>query len=196
MREYYDRRAGEYDDTSYGSLDDEQADEARAVDAVVAALSPARVLDVGCGTGMSTSSLRGRVVGLDASERMLRLARRRLPQTSFVRAVVPPLPFADGSFDRVHASHLYGHLDRPADRRAFVQEAGRVAGTLVVVDAARHGGMPAWEWEERTIGADGSAWRVFKRSFEPEELLGELGGRGAVLFGGRWFLAVSVSLTS
>jgi ubiquinone/menaquinone biosynthesis C-methylase UbiE len=191
MREYYDARAEEYDATSYGALDREQAAEVRAIHEAIARLPPARVLDVACGTGQSAAALRGRVVGLDASGRMLHVARDRLPRAAFVRAAVPPIPFADRSFDRVHTAHFYGHLHDPHERRAFVREAHRVARQLVVVDAARGQGRPAWEWEDRTLRSDGSAWKVFKRSFTPRELLEELGGRGTVVYAGRWFLAVA-----
>jgi ubiquinone/menaquinone biosynthesis C-methylase UbiE len=191
MREYYDARAEEYDETSYGSLSHEQAADIRAIHEAIVGLPPGTVLDVACGTGQATAALRGRVVGLDASDRMLRVARDRLPGVAFVRAAVPPIPVADRSFDRLHTAHFYGHLDDPAERRAFVDEARRVAGQVVVVDAARSEGLPAWEWEDRTLRSDGSAWKVFKRYFTPEELLEELGGGGTVLYAGRWFLAVA-----
>jgi ubiquinone/menaquinone biosynthesis C-methylase UbiE len=193
MREYYDARAEEYDATSYGSLDREQAAEVRAIQEALGGLPPVRVLDVACGTGQSTAALQGRVVGLDASERMLRVARDRLPGVAFVRAAVPPIPFADRSFDRLHTAHFYGHLDDTAERRAFVHEARRVAGQLVVVDAFRSEGLPEWKWEDRTLRSDGSMWKVYKRYFTPEELLEELGGQGSVVYAGRWFLAVAAS---
>ena len=37
---------------------------------------------------------------------------------------------------------------------------------------------------------DGSRHTVYKRFFEPDELVAELGG-GTVLHAGRWFVAVS-----
>ena len=63
---------------------------------VVAALPPARTLDVACGTGFLTRYLRGEVTGLDASESMVSIARSRMPEARFVVGDALALPFADG----------------------------------------------------------------------------------------------------
>ena len=86
------------------------------------------MLDVACGTGF--------LVGLDDSERMLEIARARLPQAEFVRRDVLSLPFPDDSFDRVLTGRFYGHLDE-RERLTFLAEARRVAPELVVVDSAQ-----------------------------------------------------------
>jgi hypothetical protein len=57
----------------------------------------------------------------------------------------------------------------------------------VVYSALRDGVEPV-EWQERVLN-DGSAWQVYKRFFEADELRVELGG-GETLFAGRWFVAV------
>ncbi|MFC5971503.1 class I SAM-dependent methyltransferase [Halomarina salina] len=66
------------------------------------------MLDAGCGPGVTTRDLReggADAVGLDVSPRMLRLARERVPEASFVRADLGTrLPFADSAFDGVHSS--------------------------------------------------------------------------------------------
>jgi ubiquinone/menaquinone biosynthesis C-methylase UbiE len=193
VREYYDRRAPEYDDWYLGSgrfhqekrpgFDGEQAETIR----VLAALRPARVLDVACGTGFLTRHLRGDVVGLDQSEAMLRIARKQAPNVSFVAGDALALPFADESFERVVTAHFYGHLSDP-DRVAFLAEARRVADELVVVDSALREQVARVEVQKRILN-DGSQWDVYKRYFTPDELSAELGG-GTVLLAGRWFLVV------
>jgi len=194
MRSYYDRRAGEYDDWWLGrGLFAERerpgwAEEVERLVSVIAALPPARTLDVACGTGFLTRRLPGEVVALDQSESMVAVAAERMPGTRVVRGDAVPLPFADGEFERVFTSHFYGHL-LPGERERFVREACRVGGELVVVDSARRDDVPAEERQERTL-KDGSRHTVYKRFFEPEELAAELGG-GAVLHGGRWFVAVA-----
>jgi len=60
--------------------------------------------------------------------------------------------------------------------------------TLVVADAALHGGSEREEWQERELN-DGSRWEVYKRYFSPDSLLDELGG-GETLFAGHWFVVV------
>ena len=46
---------------------------------VLERLSPARVLDVACGTGFLTRHLRGEVTALDQSPEMVAIATERLP---------------------------------------------------------------------------------------------------------------------
>jgi ubiquinone/menaquinone biosynthesis C-methylase UbiE len=193
MRAYYDRRAPEYDDWWLGTglfaqrERPEWPPEVRQLCAVVGSLPAARVLDVACGTGFLTRHLRGEVVGLDQSAEMLRVAADRMPHAELVRGDAAPLPFADGEYDRVFTSHFYGHL-LPGERAAFLREARRVAGELVVVDAARRADAPAEEWQERVLN-DGSRHRVYKRYFAGTDLADELGG-GEVVHEGRWFVVV------
>lgn len=193
MKAYYEARAREYDDWVYGTgLFAERhrrgwhAERERLQDAL-AALPPARTLDVACGTGWMTQHLRGDIVGLDASESMLEIARERVPHGEFVVGDALSLPFEDLSFDRVVTGHFYGHLEEP-ERSRFVAEARRVGRELVVVDSALHDGVQPQERQERVLN-DGSRWEVFKRYFTGEELAGELGG-GEVYFAGNWFVAV------
>jgi demethylmenaquinone methyltransferase/2-methoxy-6-polyprenyl-1,4-benzoquinol methylase len=154
---------------------------------VLAALRPARVLDVACGTGFLTRHLRGEVVGLDQSEAMLRIARERVPTATFLRGDALTLPFPDKSFERVVTAHFYGHLQE-AERRAFLAEARRVADELVVVDSALRDAVDPVEMQERILG-DGSRWQVYKRYFRADELSAEL-GCGEILFAGSWFVVV------
>ncbi len=153
----------------------------------IAALPPARTLDVACGTGFLTRHLPGEITGLDQSAAMLELASARVPDAGFVQSDALRLPFQDGTFDRVFTSHFYGHLEDP-ERGRFLAEARRVAPELVIVDSALRDDVQPAEQQERTLN-DGSRWQVFKRYFEPDELAAELGG-GETLFAGRWFVAV------
>ena len=74
MKAYYDRRAPEYDEWWFGTglhADRDRPGWEEEVDALIralAALPPARTLDVACGTGFLTRHLPGEVVGLDQSE--------------------------------------------------------------------------------------------------------------------------------
>jgi demethylmenaquinone methyltransferase/2-methoxy-6-polyprenyl-1,4-benzoquinol methylase len=88
----------------------------------------------------------------------------------------------------VFTSHFYGHL-LPGEREAFVAEARRAGGELVVVDAALRAGADEEEWQERVLD-DGSRHQVYKRFFSAPGLARELGG-GRVLFDGPWFVAVA-----
>ena len=193
MQAYYEARAPEYDDWWNGTglfAQRERPGWERERDdllAVLAALEPARTLDVACGTGFLTRHLPGAVTGLDGSEAMLELAAARVPDAAFVHADALRLPFADGVFDRLFTSHFYGHLEEP-ERSRFLAEARRVARELVVVDSALREGVEPEEHQERVLD-DGSRWTVYKRYFTAPGLAGELGG-GETLHAGRWFVAV------
>ena len=192
MKTYYDRRAPEYDDWWLGEglfadRDRPGWDEERGQLAmVIAALPPLRTLDVACGTGFLTKHLPGEVVGLDASERMLELARVRAPQATFVQGEALSLPFEDGEFERVFTSYFYCHLEE-GDRERFLAEARRVAPELVVVASVRRDDDEPERWDDRLL-KDGSRWTVYKRVFEGADLALELGGE--VVFKGRWFVVV------
>ena len=193
MKAYYEARAPDYDDWWRGEGLFEVRDrpgwerERDRLLATLAALEPRVTLDVACGTGFLTRHLPGDLTGLDQSSAMLELAAERLPHARFVLADAIPLPFEDDEFERVFTSHFYGHLEEP-ERIAFLDEARRVAPELVVVDSALRDDVQPFEWQERVL-KDGSRWQVFKRYFEPDELLAELGD-GEVLFAGHWFVAV------
>jgi ubiquinone/menaquinone biosynthesis C-methylase UbiE len=193
VKTYYDRRAPEYDEwyLGLGRFDGLERphwdDEVRSLERTVAALPTARTLDVACGTAFLTRHLRGDVVGLDQSRRMLAIAQERMPTATFVEADALSLPFPDASFDRVFTAHFYGHLE-PDDRVRFRADARRVARELVVVDSAIRPDHAREENQERILN-DGSRWEVFKRYFTGEELARELGG-GRVLYEGRWFVVV------
>ena len=193
MRTYYDRRAHEYDDWWLGRglyAGRERPgwdDEVDVLAELIASLPPARTLDVACGTGFLTRHLRGDVLGLDQSERMLAVAREQVPAAEFVHGDALELPFGGGSFDRVFTSYFYCHLEKD-DRDRFLAEARRVAPELVVVASVPGAGDPVERYEERVL-KDGSRWTVFKRVFTGEQLAAELGG-GEVLHEGRWFVVV------
>jgi ubiquinone/menaquinone biosynthesis C-methylase UbiE len=193
VKEYYDTRAPEYDEWYEGTgrfASRERPawhDAVRALEQAVGALAPARWLDVACGTGFLTRHLRGEVTGLDQSERMLEIARARVPHGRFVRADGLELPFEDVAFDRVFTGHFYGHL-QTGERERFLGEARRVARELVVVDSAVRPDHAREELQERILN-DGTRFEVYKRYFDGEGLAAELGG-GTVLHSSEWFVMV------
>jgi ubiquinone/menaquinone biosynthesis C-methylase UbiE len=194
MKQYYDHRAPEYDDwyLAIGRFAQRERpgweEDLRSLEQTLAALPPARTLDVACGTGFLTRHLHGEITGLDQSERMLAIAGERVPDGKFVAGDALSLPFADDAFERLITAHFYGHLEDP-DRARFLAEARRVASELVVVDAALQHDHPPEEVQERVLN-DGSRYEVYKRFFDPDSLVDELGG-GTVVHANRWFVVVS-----
>jgi ubiquinone/menaquinone biosynthesis C-methylase UbiE len=194
VKEYYDARAREYDEWYLGlgkfAARERPGWEAAvdALQAAVAALPPARTLDVACGTGFLTRNLAGQVTGLDQSERMLQIASERVPTARFVQGDATRLPFEDDAFERVFTGHFYGHLE-PGTREAFLADARRLAPELVVVDSAVRPDHSVEEWQERVLN-DGSRFQVYKRYFDADGLAAELGG-GTVLHASDWFVMVA-----
>jgi ubiquinone/menaquinone biosynthesis C-methylase UbiE len=192
VKAYYDRRAPEYDDWWLGRglyADRERPgweDELGLLEGVIRELPPMRTLDVACGTGFLTKHLRGDVIGVDASERMLEVARAQAPAAQFEQGDALSLQFDDGAFDRVFTSYFYCHLE-DEERERFLAEARRLAPELVVVGSIRGDGDDTERWEERRL-KDGSRWSVYKRVFEGPDLAEELGGE--IVFKGRWFVVV------
>jgi SAM-dependent methyltransferase len=94
-----------------------------------------RVLDIGCGTGvfLSLAAERGAAPwGIDASEALLELARRRVPDADLRLGDMQYLPYEDDSFDLVTGFTSFFFA---ADLVAALREAGRVAklGAPVVI---------------------------------------------------------------
>jgi ubiquinone/menaquinone biosynthesis C-methylase UbiE len=89
-------------------------------------LSGKRLLDVGCGPGIHLQEYVSRgatCFGVDISERMLELARSRVPEASFTLADAYTLPFSDGEFDIITSSFV---LDHCKDLPGAVKETRRV----------------------------------------------------------------------
>ncbi|UQU61398.1 methyltransferase domain-containing protein [Couchioplanes caeruleus] len=113
------------------------------IDALVPAGAP--VLDLGCGTGVPTAQVFSgsgrRVVGVDVSEGMLRLAREQVPAAEFRRADIRELPDDLGPFGAVTAFFSLLMLSR-ADIETtlgripgWLQPGGRLGIGMVNLDA-------------------------------------------------------------
>ena len=190
MRVYYEKRAAEYDDWWLGTGLFEVRErpgwheDVAALGDMLRGLAPARTLDLACGTGFLTRWLPGDVTGVDQSASMVEIAHSRRPDAAFeVGDALEPRP----GFERIFASHFYGHLD-PAQRAAFL--ALPRSSELVVVDSALRPEGVEEDWQERVL-SDGSRHSVYKRWFTASGLAEEIGGD--VLYDGPWFVAARSS---
>jgi trans-aconitate methyltransferase len=97
-------------------------------------LPPARVLEVGCGSGAVASALSQRgysIVGVDTAEVLVRKAHERVPQATFVVGAISQLDPSLGPFDAIGFFDVLEHLDDPL---AMLHQALAHArpGTLVI----------------------------------------------------------------
>jgi arsenite methyltransferase len=111
------------------------------------ALQPGeRVLDIGSGPGLLVAEMAevvgqsGRVIGLEISDSMLTLGRRRCADPSirervtFIKADAAALPFPDGTFDVAVSTQVYEYV---ADLKAAFAELHRVlrpGGRALIID--------------------------------------------------------------
>jgi ubiquinone/menaquinone biosynthesis C-methylase UbiE len=120
-----------------------------------AGVHPARLLDIGCGTGsflreVKRNHPRLAVTGLDLSAPYLGVAQRRLADWSrveLIEAAAEAMPFAAEEFDVVTCIYLFHELPA-AIRRAVVAEIRRVLkpnGTVIFVDSLQNGDEPAYD---------------------------------------------------
>jgi 2-polyprenyl-3-methyl-5-hydroxy-6-metoxy-1,4-benzoquinol methylase len=121
------------------------------------------LLDVGCGPGNITVDLAdrvapGRVSGVDASAEAVDMATHAYaashPEVSFEVADVYALPYADGTFDVVHAHQVLQHLADPSTALAEMARVTRPGGLV----AARDADYGAFTWYPADPALD--AWRA------------------------------------
>ena len=102
-----------------------------------------RVLDIGSGPGLLACDIAasvgsaGRVCGIDISEDMLTMSRRRCtdqPWTEFQRADATKLPYPNDSFDAAVSTQVYEYVADVPTALAELHRVVRPGGRVVVVD--------------------------------------------------------------
>jgi 2-polyprenyl-6-hydroxyphenyl methylase / 3-demethylubiquinone-9 3-methyltransferase len=153
-----------------------------------------RVLDLGCGGGLTTACLAQRgatVVGVDLSRASLHVAARQActhghPEAVFACGRAEFLPFADASFDVVWCTDVLEHL---ADLPTAIAQIARVLkpGGLFLYDTINRTWLSRplviWFWEYLAgLAPRGTHdWRLFIRPEELRRLLTQHGMRcGAI----------------
>lgn len=138
----FDRRAQTYDSGWRGRMHDEITTRTvtRALEAVPA---PARILDVGCGTGTALRLLSVRLpnaralVGVDAAPGMVEVARTRTQSDDRIaihQGTAENLPVDPGSFDLVVSVTSFDHWSNQAAGLRSCARALDKEGVLVLTD--------------------------------------------------------------
>lgn len=148
----YDRMAGLYD-LMFGQVLEPGR---RAMCSAAAALQPARLLEVGVGTGLTLARYpeATQVVGVDVSADMLARARQRaaaLPgrQVALHRIDAEHMPFDDASFDCVTVPYVLSVTPDPARLVREIRRVCKPGGTVLVVN--HFSGSRFWWLMERAV---------------------------------------------
>ncbi len=142
MAEYFDRIARRYDDW-YGTETGRYVDrtEKWLVFSMLQSKS-GKALDLGCGTGNYTLELKKRgfdVIGLDASEGMLQVARSK--GLNCIKGDAYSLPFPDRSFDLVLSVTMFEFIYEPERVVAEINRVLKPGGEVLI---ATMNGRSAW----------------------------------------------------
>ena len=93
-------------------------------------------LDVGCGAGGALVLARARgagVSGIDASENLVAVARRRLPGAEIAVGEMEELPFSDGQFDVVTGINSFQFAGNAGQALAEARRVCRAGGSVTVL---------------------------------------------------------------
>ena len=178
MAEYFDRIADRYDEwyrTKTGSYVDRI--EKWLVFSMLRSKS-GKALDLGCGTGNYTLELKKRgfdVVGLDASEGMLEVARKK--GLKCIKGDAYSLPFPEGSFDLVLSVTMFEFLHEPEKAVAEINRVLKPGGEVLI---ATMNGRSAWFLFKRLKSLFVETAYRYARFYTPAELEGLLRNAGFV----------------
>lgn len=114
------------------------------------------IIEVGCGPGVLLRCLEtwfpdSHVVGIDASEKLLEIARMKCKNVTFLKGDARRIDLEDGIADVIFALHIIEHLDKPD---AFFMEASRVLrpGGLLVIATPNKEGLGAKLMGDKWVG--------------------------------------------
>lgn len=145
----------------------------RALGRAIDALQPARVLEVGVGTGLTLRYYPETVAvtGIDFSEEMIEVARHRIQRVNgrrveLQRMDAEAMAFPDAAFDCVTLPYVLSVTPDPDRLCAEVRRVCRKGGTIFVLN--HFSGSRRWQLLERTVRA--AAERIgFRSDFDYDE---------------------------
>ncbi len=113
---YYDEIAQGYNEL-HG---EEQGKKLRLIASYIQTKDSDRILDVGCGTGLSAKYLKGKITGIDPSEALL----KQCPFQT-IKGIAESLPFPDHSFDLVVCMTAIHHAENVEKALSELKRVGK-----------------------------------------------------------------------
>jgi len=132
--EYYDTLAAGYDEL-HG---EEQRRKLAILKDYLKPHDDALLLDVGCGTGMSSDIFNCRIIGIDNSQAMLREGKRKERNNAdYLRGKGENLPFKDRVFDHVISVTALHNFTDPKRALGEIKRVCRKNGAVTVLKKAK-----------------------------------------------------------
>ena len=109
------------------------------------------ILDVGCGTGRYAKrfeDLGARIVGIDVSKRMIRIAKTKTRLASYIVADASHLPFQNNIFHIILSALIVNHIKNLSLFLTEMLRTCRTGGELIMSSVWREGFLEAKEFPE------------------------------------------------
>lgn len=141
--------------------------------------TPARIADLGCGTGTLTLLLASHghdVTGIDFSPRMIEIARAKAQTegtaATFVRADASSPPLAEGTHDVVLSRHVLWAMPDPLEALRRWGRIARTDGTMILVEGRWHTGVGLTADQTTALLEEGGFREITVRHLTEAELWG------------------------
>ncbi len=130
---------GTYDDIApvYDSLHMfEQLQKLKIIGSALKIKYADKLLDVGCGTGISAQVFNCDITGIDSSEKMISIAREKHPEHKWLVSQAEDLPFDNEGFDKVicvTAIHNFDDINKALDEMIRVSKPSKIPNIAISI---------------------------------------------------------------
>ena len=163
INDYYDKTAHDYDHSRFGNSYGEFIDyqEKTIVAKLLKDIPNSQTLDMACGTGRFLDFAD---FGIDASEKMLEIARQKFPQLSLYHGDATKTHFNSSTFSAIISFHFLMHLDKNTAKEV-INECNRILNKngILIID------FPS-KYRKQLLGKKTEGWRC-ANDYKLNELL-------------------------
>lgn len=91
-----------------------------------------KILDIGCGSCIILTKLKGKKYGIDADKKTLRIVSKKHPEIHLAASGAEILPFAENSFDTVICTEVIEHLKHPEEALKEMHRVAKKGGEIII----------------------------------------------------------------